>query len=232
MNELLPFIADAIVIFIFVFYLARGWHKGLVRTVVTMFSWLFAMILAWQLYGYVADFLRGIGLQNKLALSLGAKFQAPAQPGVAEAAGFIEGLLLPEALKTSMVGNNNYEAYSALGVSTFGDYIGVFLANVVVNAIAVLLVFVVSFIMLRIVGRWLGVINHIPLLGTVNRLLGLIAGGVIGFCVIEISMFILTMLATGQNVFTSWVVEIENSSVAAWFYHENHLIEWIMKIFA
>lgn len=231
MNELLPFIMDAIVIFILVFYLVRGWHRGLARTVVTMLSFLLAIILTWQLYGYVADFFRAIGVQARLAASFGAGIQAPAQPGAAEATGFIESLVLPEALKTSMVGNNNYEAYSALGVNSFGDYIGVFLANVVVNAIAVLLVFIVSLILLRIVARCLGAVNKIPLLGLANRVLGVVASGIIGACVIALWMFVFTMFATGQNVFTTMVVAIEKSSIASWFYHSNHLIDWIMQIF-
>jgi len=231
MSSLLPFIMDAAVIFIFVFYLARGWHRGLARTVVTMFSWLLAILLAWQFYEYVADFLRAVGVQAKLASSFGAGLQAPAQPGMAEASGFIESMALPEALKSSLLGNNNYEAYAALGVNSFKDYIGVFLANMVVNAIAVLLVFVVALLLLRIVARGLGAVNKIPLIGLANRILGLAAGGIIGACVIALSMFILTMFATGQNVFTTLVVAIEKSSVASWFYHSNHLIDWIMEIF-
>ena len=131
-----------------------------------------------------------------------------------------------------MIGNNNYEAYAALGVSNFADYVGVFLANIVVNAIAVLGVFLVSFLVLRLFGRSLSMLNHIPLIGTANRALGLIANGIIGYFVIQVIMFVLTMMATGQNVFSTLVVGIENSTVAVWFYHTNYLVDWIMKIFA
>lgn len=232
MSELLPYIMDAAVIFIVVLYLSKGWRKGLAQMVVSALSFVLALILAWQLYGYVADFLRTIGLQAKLAASLGSRIDAPANPGVAEAAGFIQSLFLPDALKDNMIGNNNYEAYSALGVSSFGEYIGVFLAHMVINALALLLVFLVSFIALRVISHSLGVINHIPLLGSANRLLGLAAGGIIGYCTVEIWMFVFTMMATGQNVFSTMVMAIEKSTVAAWFYHSNHLVDWIMQILA
>lgn len=232
MNEFLPYIIDAVVIFVFALYLSRGWHKGLARTLVTMLSCVIAVVLAWQLYGYVADFLRTMGLQDRIAAGFGASNQAPADPGVTEAAAYIESLFLPEALKNSMVGNNNTVAYAALGVSSFGEYIGVFLANIVVNAMALLGVFLVAFFGLRLIGRGLGVINHIPLIGFANRGLGMLASGIVGYFVIQLVMFIFTMMATGQNFFAGVVLGIENSSVAVWFYHSNYLIDWIMKIFA
>ncbi len=232
MNEFLPYIIDAGVIFVFVLYLARGWRKGLARTLVTMLSCVFAMLLAWQLYEYVADFLRAIGVQDKIAAGFGVSSQAPIEPGLTEATSYIENLFLPEALKNSMIGNNNYEAYAALGVKTFGDYIGVFLANIVVNAIALLGVFLIAFLGLRLVGRSLSLVNHIPLLGLANRSLGMIANGIIGYFVIQLVMFVFTMMATGQNFFAGVVLGIENSTVAVWFYHTNYLVDWIMKIFA
>ena len=232
MNEFLPIIIDGIIIFIFVLYLARGWRKGLARTLVTMLSFVLALILAWQLYGYAADFLRMIGLQEKIAASFGAGTQVPAEPGLVEAATYIESLFLPDALKTSMIGNNNPEAYVALGVSNFKEYVGAFLANVVVNAVALLGVFVISFIVLRLLGRSLSIINHLPLIGLANRVLGMIANGIVGYFVIMLVMFVCTMMATGQNFFSGIVVAIENSTVAVWFYHGNYLVDWIMKIFA
>ena len=131
-----------------------------------------------------------------------------------------------------MIGNNNYEAYAALGVDTFRDYVGVFLANIVVNAVALLIVFVGAFILLKIFGRSLSIVNHIPLIGLANRLLGMIANGIIGYFVIQLLMFVFTMMATGQNLFTGIIQAVENSIVAVWFYQTNYLVEWIMKIFA
>ena len=232
MNEFLPIIIDAVVIFIFVFYLARGWRKGFVGSLVTMLSFILALILTWQLYGYAADFLRAIGVQDMIAASFGAGAQAPADPGVVEASTYIEGLFLPEALKTNMIGNNNYEAYAALGVSNFQEYVGVFLANMVVNAIALLGVFLILLIGLRLLGSSMRIVNHIPLVGLANRLLGTAANGVIGYFVIQFGMFVCTLLATGQNFFSGIVLAIENSTVGIWFYHANYLIDWIMKIFA
>ncbi len=232
MSEFLPYILDAIVIFIFILYLSRGWHKGLARTLVTMLSCVIAIIVAWQLYGYAADFLRAIGVQEKIAAGFGASTQPPVEPGLTEAAVYIESLFLPEALKSSMIGNNNYEAYAVLGVNTFGDYIGVFLANIVVNAIALLGVFLITFIVLRLIGRSLSLVNHIPLVGLANRVLGMVANGIIGYFVIQLLMFVFTMMATGQNFFAEIVLAIENSAVAVWFYHSNYLVDWIMKIFA
>ena len=232
MNEFLPYIVDASVIFVFVLYLSRGWRKGLARTLVTMLSCVLAIFLAWQFYGYVADFLRMIGLQDKIATALGGGSQVPSQPGVTEASAYIESLFLPEALKNSMIGNNNYEAYMALGVETFRDYVGVFLANIVINAIALLTVFIGSFIILKLFGRGLSIVNHIPLIGMANRILGMIANGIVGYFVIQLIMFVFTMMATGQNVFSTMIQAVEKSTVAIWFYHTNYLVDWILKIFA
>ena len=92
MNEFLPYIMDAGVIFVFVLYLAKGWRKGLARTLVTMLSFVLAILLAWRLYGYVADFMRTLGLQEKIAEALGVGSQVQMQPGITEATSYIEGL--------------------------------------------------------------------------------------------------------------------------------------------
>ena len=119
-----------------------------------------------------------------------------------------------------------------MGVVNFQEYVGVFLANIVVNAIALLGVFVISFVLLRLLGRSLSLINHLPLVGLANRILGMLANGIVGYFVIQLVMFVCTMMATGQNFFSGMVVAIENSTVAVWFYHANYLVDWIMKIFA
>jgi len=116
--------------------------------------------------------------------------------------------------------------------ATINEYVGVFLANIVVNAVALLGVFLISFILLRVLGRSLSLINRLPLIGLANRILGLLANGIVGYFVIQLVMFVCTMMATGQNLFSGIVVAIENSTIAVWFYHANYLIDWIMKIFA
>ena len=84
--------------------------------------------------------------------------------------------------------------------------------------------------LLKLISRWLGALNWIPLIGTVNRVLGLAAGGIIGLIVIQIWMFIFTMLATGQNIFSTFVMAIEQGTISSWFYHNNWIVVWITQI--
>ena len=63
----------------------------------------------------------------------------------------IEGADLPEIFKSLLTENNNSEMYSRLGAETFAEYVGDFLAKLILNILAFLCTFILVTIVVRAV---------------------------------------------------------------------------------
>lgn len=88
----------------------------------------------------------------------------------------MEGADLPEIFKSLLTENNNSEMYSRLGAETFAEYVGDFLAKLILNILAFLCTFILVTIVVRAVIFALDIVSNLPVLGILNR----IAGGIIG----------------------------------------------------
>ena len=110
----------------------------------------------------------------------------------------IENMNLPENIKEKLVENNNTEAYNLLEVTGFHQYVGAYLANMIINAMAYLIAFLVVWTVLKAVLIALDVVAKLPVLHGINKL----AGGVLGFVqgiVITWVVFLLgAVLCNGQ----------------------------------
>ena len=108
----------------------------------------------------------------------------------------IEKAELPEIFKELLSTNNNSEIYNELGAETFAQYVGRFLAKLIINIIAFLAVFILLTIVLRAVIFALDVVSNLPVLGFVNRLAGVGAGLLCALVVVWVLFIIITLLYT------------------------------------
>lgn len=108
----------------------------------------------------------------------------------------IEKAELPEIFKELLSTNNNSEIYNELGAETFAQYVGRFLAKLIINIIAFLAVFILLTIVLRAVIFALDVVSNLPVLGFVNRLAGGGAGLLCALVVVWVLFIIITLLYT------------------------------------
>ena len=105
----------------------------------------------------------------------------------------IEKADLPDVFKNLLSVNNNSEIYKELGVDTFAQYVGSYLARLIINIVAFLCTFVLITIVLRAIVFALDIVSNLPVLGFINRLAGG-AIGVIGALVIVWTVFVVITL--------------------------------------
>jgi len=99
----------------------------------------------------------------------------------------IETADLPAVFKDLLAENNNDEIYSELGVETFAEYAGTYLAKLSIRVCTFAVLFLLTTIILRAIVFALNVVNGIPVFGLANRL----AGGVMGiFCSLLVVWFL------------------------------------------
>ena len=110
----------------------------------------------------------------------------------------IENMDLPENIKEMLLENNNSESYDVLAVSGFHDYIGAYLANMIINALAYLLSFLLVWTAIRAILLALDVVTKLPLLHGINRLAGGVLGLVYGIVLVWIAFLLVTILCNGD----------------------------------
>ena len=88
----------------------------------------------------------------------------------------IESSEFPEVFKKLLKENNKEHMYTKLGVETFAQYVGTYMAKLMIHVASFLAVFLLVTILLRAVVFALNVVNEIPVFGLLNRLAGGIAG--------------------------------------------------------
>ena len=98
------------------------------------------------------------------------------QPTRIEQTELLENLPVPEVLRDLLLDYNNADGYASLGVSTFQDYVIHFIATIILNVLSFVAALLVVQLVLRAAIAALDIISHIPILGGINRLLGLLLG--------------------------------------------------------
>ena len=75
----------------------------------------------------------------------------------------IEGLKLPQFIKDMLIENNNSEFYNILGVEQFAEYITACLADMAIHVVCSVLIFILSYVLIRFLIYWLDLIAGIVL---------------------------------------------------------------------
>lgn len=143
----------------------------------------------------------------------------------------IEHLPVPEALRDLLLDYNNDEGYRSLGVTGFADYLVHFLATVILNVIAFVAAVILVQILLHLVIGALDILAHIPLIGGLNRLLGLILGLVQALFFLWLFFLILSMTSA-----TQWGLQlmdmVQSSQTLSALYDSNLFLEIVVRTVA
>ena len=110
----------------------------------------------------------------------------------------IENMKLPENIKEKLVENNNSEAYDLLEVAGFHDYVGAYLANLIINAMAYLISFVIVWTVLKAITVALDIVTKLPVLHGINKLAGGILGLIQGIVIVWVIFLLGAILSNGQ----------------------------------
>ena len=140
----------------------------------------------------------------------------------------IEGADMPDVIRKMLLENNNSEVYTALGVQTFGEYIGAYVAKVIADILAFLITLVAVFIIVRVALGMLNILDKIPLVGGANHLVGGILGAGIGILIIWILFIVITLLYN-TSLGVACMKGISESEILTKLYDSNILLKYITK---
>ena len=228
-------ICDVIVGLFFLGFAVMGYRKGFAQIFVGAFSCLIALILAFILQPYATKGLEAIGLTAKIAEGIGKGLHLDTlfggiSAGIGEGQNIIANLPIPHSIKEGLLANNTAQAYLELGAQSLTEYISLYLARIAVNTISLLLVFVVSLILLRLITKQLKWLNKIPVIGFINEVLGIASGLVIAVCILALVVSVLTALAVAYPETASLVEILHGSLISGWLIENGYGLTWAKKL--
>jgi len=141
----------------------------------------------------------------------------------------INSLPLPESMRTMLYESNTPDMFELLRVNTIEEYISGFFANIVINVISLILVFILALVILHFVGKALRIVDRIPVISTFNRVGGLIAGILIGAGIVWLCVTIITMFfSAGAN--ENMYGLIQGSALTRWLLDSGWLLNSITVV--
>ncbi len=211
------------IIALLIWSLIDGYRKGFMKTVFALVSWVIVLVFCNVATPMVADFLmEETSLVDSISGVISEKLnEVIAESGVTE---FEDGL--PEELKVALLGENgNLEEIIASNGEVVINSTSV--VYTIVSVIALILVIVVTRVALLVLDIILGIASKLPIIGSMDKLLGLLCGGVKGLLLSWLVLTVITVLAyTGTNM--EWVSYISESQFLSWLQENN----FILKMFA
>lgn len=172
---------DYIIISVLVVALAIGWAQGLVEVLTGFLVFLVATFVAGRYSGLVGTWLnRGWGAQDKLAAIIERRISLPAEAYQVPASAipweksldWLHGIPVPDAYRQALAQRISDWSASAGNQSAAEFIIQQLAAGVMSAIIFVVLTAVVSWVLALLARLISDQIKEIPLVGTVNRLLG------------------------------------------------------------
>ena len=230
----LPYILDILALVLVVGTAVQAYRKGFVRAALNFLPMVAALAATRFLTPAVSEFLRKTPFFDALTNTVGNGLHL--ENAIGDAAmqtqtDIIQSMHLPDFLKESLVENNNPVIYHLLDVESLQAYIAGFLANICINIISVLLVFVVVWLAVKFVLKALNLISKLPVLNFFNRACGFLVGLLKGLCVAWLICFVLTFFQC-NSAFDFFFDALNLTHVALPLYENNILMYFILTIFA
>lgn len=208
-------------------------YKGFIRACLGFLPTWVALIGTYFLYPTGSKILRQTPIFDKLRDGVGSFLNLDtllSEQAMKTQTELISSIQVPEFLKAKLIENNNPVIYQLLDVESISDYITGFLANICMNILAMILVFLVLYIASKLILSALDLVAKLPILSAFNRFCGLVVGlarGVVWLWVAGIAFTFFYYSDWAQPA----VQMLLKSPIALWLYENNWLLFMILKIF-
>lgn len=212
----------------------NGFRRGLVRTAISMVSFLLIIILVSIISPVVNQVLveRTTILEQvegQCSQALEGVLQSDEDLNRNDQVSFIEGLEIPSSIKNVLTENNNSVIYDMLSVDTFTEYIAAYLAKAIVQIIAYLIALVLAILILKIVTSILDLFANLPIIGGINRIGGLMLGAIKGLLYLWIFFLIITALGS-TDAGTYLLREVASDPILSYFYDNNLIMQFLVSL--
>lgn len=230
-----------------------GYIKGFIKTFTSMTFFILAAVLVYFTTPYVDDFLKNYTpLYQVVAERCESMIVNPTAEEEDETEGerrteeqseteevdnveerlensIIEGLPLPDALKTQIKDNNTIEGYQKMAADSFKQYLATYLANIIINILTYIITLILVLLVLRMTIMTLDVIANLPILHGINQVFGLLIGAAQGLLFVWIGFLIMTVFSQTELCEKLFVM-VNESPFLKLLYNSNFFLTYLLKI--
>ena len=208
----------------------RGWRRGLIMTVFSMFATVIAIAISAQLSPQLSRtwqntaFYEIVSERVEMTLFNGQDSQNDGEEGE-DNRGVINSLPLPDVVQNVLASNDDAQN-NMLGVSAFRKYIADSVTGIILNAISFVLVFVGVSIIMRIIIRCLNLLSRLPVIHTMNKMGGMLVGLLKGVILLWLICIVITIMS-GTEAGIYLYGQINESPFLKYIYDNNMIMALI-----
>lgn len=215
---------SGIILLILIGAVLRGYHRGFLRTALSMLSLILTVILVGILQPYVTDALRQYTpLESAVekavyrnletaAVQISGEEMLAGTVTEEEQALWLEECSIPSVIRDEILKGTEQAA------ETFAVSASQTVAEVVMNVLGYLITFFLVFAILHLLGAFFHIVEYIPLLHGVNKWLGAVLGLVQGLVVVWILCLVVTLILPSE-VGSQILAAIEDSALLSFLYN-------------
>ncbi len=217
----------------------KGKRDGFLKSVILLVGGLISLVIAGLLSGWLSDWIYNSFLRDQIAASVQKAMQEHATgqltdslEGILAAFGGFLGIIAKSFDLSSLqfsadqiekvLSGNLTELSGTLTDQVFGPPV-----KGLVTTIVFIILFALCLLVFRLIGKSLQAVNRVPIVGGINRLLGMVFGffnGAFWLVILTIVFYLLLLVMGTQTGFFSQQT-IEHSWLFGWIYQHNPLIQ-------
>lgn len=224
---------DIIVIAVVVVFAAIGFFRGFIISCLGFIPSLAAFLGVYLFQPSVSKALRATAVFEKFKVWVSGLFDIEniVSQNAGSAAEIINNIDMPDFIKNALLENDNSVVYQIFDASKLEEYIVSYIANICINIISVLVIFILIFAAASAVLNILNFIAAMPGLNIINRFGGLAMGAAQGVVIVWVFGIISLFLSFVQWIGQFWDMLSPNGP-AMFLLQNNWLLYMIMKIFS
>lgn len=210
-----------------------GFKKGILRILLSFVSTIVAFMLAMFLSSPIENFIKNnTSVYNSMKKQMTVYVEDYIEEGIdlsdiENQKKAIKKLELPSVIKDKLIDENISKDKTDLGVEKFSELIAASLADILIQAAVVIVLYLIIKIIFRVVISVLNIISRLPLIGELNKSLGGILGIVEGVLVLWVLCIALTALSgtdTGEQILSA----ISSNSILNFIYSNNIIMKILL----
>lgn len=223
----------------------KGFFKTLVSLIKNILSFIFAAFLSDPIAKTLLSTSLGTSLNGKLLEFFNSKGSLYTTTVTEESlheliSNGLNNIHLPESVHSTIFNSINKMVDLTAKEYTVGEVLAQCISYFIFLVVAFLILFIIIRIITGLLNKLFESLEQIPLIGSVNKLLGGAINLVIGVLFICLISYGLTFVVPLDNQFSTWVIETmklnENDvfTISKFFYENNFLtkiITWIQNLF-
>lgn len=208
-------------------------RKGFIKAAYQLSSFILALVISVMVYPIISGILKllpmyeGIknwNIERVSSLEIIGGLQAQSDT-IREATKW-----LPNFMSEQIVQNNNPEIYNLMHVEGLVEYISTYITDMCINAMAIVIVWIIVRIILSIIVGTLGLFAKLPLLNFTNKIAGFVLGITKGTCIIWLIYLVIPFLMIAPQFA---VIEnlLNQSILGQWLYNNNLILNYLNQTF-